>query len=68
MYKHFTAEELEKMPTLAVGQADNLKVDDGKQRVWLSRCTIADGEPFNNKVTVEKLSNGKWLETAVYEG
>lgn len=49
----YTLQELEAMPTLCVGQAGNLKVDDGNIRVWLSRCDVASGEPYDNKVTVE---------------
>ena len=66
--KHYTAKELRKLPTLCVGQADNLKIDDGKTRVWLCRCGIQDGMPFNNAITVETLTNGRWEETETYEG
>ena len=55
------------MKTLSVGQADDLKFDDGKTRVWLSRCTVADGEPYDHKVTEEELINGKWIVTDTYK-
>ncbi len=58
---------LEAMPTLSVGQADNLKIDTGDTRVWLSRCTVEDGEPCDNKVTVEGLVDGRWTDTAYYQ-
>ena len=66
--KYFSIEELEALPTLAVGQSCNLKHDSGVVRVWLSRCTVADGEPYNNKVTVEVLDpeSGKWEVEAEY--
>ncbi len=48
------------MPTIASSQTDDLKFDDGKTRVWLSRLTRADGLPYNNQVTIEKLKNGSW--------
>ena len=64
----YTAKELEKKPTLSTGQADDLKVDTGSTRVWLSRCGIEDGEPCEDKVTVEKLINGKWETVEVYKG
>lgn len=64
--KHYNLSELQQMPTLSVGQADNLKVDTGTERLWLSRCTVADGEPYNNKVTIEKLINGVWTEVQTY--
>lgn len=58
--------ELESLITLAVGQADDLKIDTGAHRVWLSRCTVADGEPYDNKVTHEELVAGRWTTTAIY--
>ena len=44
---------LEKMPTLCKGQADDLKIDIGTKRVWVSRV---DGS-----VSVEELKDGKWV-------
>ena len=58
---------LRSAPTITFGQADDLKIDDGKHRVWLSRCTVEDGEPYNNKVTVERLENGRWVEVDQYQ-
>lgn len=50
--------ELADMPTLAVGQAEDLKVETttltGQPcRVWLSRTGPADGEPFRHTASVE---------------
>jgi hypothetical protein len=54
--------------TLCTSQADSLKIDDGDgYRVWLSRCTVADGEPYNNKVTVEQLVGGYWKTVREYQ-
>jgi hypothetical protein len=64
----YTAEELDAMNTLAIGQADDLKLEDGDTRVWLSRCTVEDGEPYNNKVTVERLIDGRWETVREYPG
>jgi hypothetical protein len=64
----YTAEELENLPTLATGQADNLKIDTGTIRVWLCRCGIADGMPYDNAITVERLINGRWVEVDQYPG
>ena len=60
-------DELENLPTLAEGQADNLKIESDTERVWLSRCTVEDGEPWNNKVTVERLIGGSWIEVEHWE-
>jgi hypothetical protein len=55
--KHYTLAELEALPILATGQADDLKIDTEDTRVWISRCGVEDGEPYPNKVTVEKLQH-----------
>jgi hypothetical protein len=60
-------EELEALPTLSEGQADNLKIESDTERVWLSRCTVEDGEPWDNKVTVERLIAGSWVEVEWWE-
>lgn len=47
-------------PTLAVGQADDLKYDDGEIRLWVARVGPEDG--YNGPlVTAEKLSGGRWV-------
>ena len=53
-----TCGELKNMPTLAVGQAADLKIDTGATRVWFSRCGLADGE--THPIQIEKLINGRW--------
>jgi len=63
----YSLDELEALPTLTQGQADDLKVDLGIIRIWLSRCTIEDGEPCNNKVTIEEYRAGSWVEVGWYE-
>lgn len=64
----YTAEQLEEMKTLHEGRYDNLKIDTGPMRVWLSRMTIEDGMPYNNKVTIEVFENGRWVIVDEYEG
>lgn len=59
--------DLKALPTLSVGQADDLKIDTGNRRVWLSRCTVEDGEPCNNKVTIEEYDGDLWTEIGWYE-
>lgn len=64
----YTAEQLEEMETIHEGHYDNLKIDTGSMRVWLSRMTVADGMPYNNQVTIEILENGQWVTVDKYEG
>lgn len=58
---------LKKMPTKDWSHFDNLKYDDGKYRVWLSRMTVADGAPYDNQVTVEQNKNGVWTQIDQYQ-
>ncbi len=60
----YSLESLHALPTLAEGQADNLKFDQDGYRVWLSRCTVENGEPFNNAVTIEWFDGQRWVEVA----
>lgn len=60
MSSQYSLSQLKRKRTISVGQADSLKIDDGKTRVWLARTGVADGEPYNNKVTIEKLIDGRW--------
>lgn len=62
----YTYPELEAMPTLAVGQAADLKIDTGKIRIWISRCSMADGEL--DPVQVEKLIDGRWVDVTTGPG
>lgn len=64
----WTAQTLKRRRTLAVGQTCNLKVDTGTTRIWLARTGVRDGEPYNNKVTIEKLVDGHWIIVDVYPG
>lgn len=65
----YTAADLENLPTLSTSQADDLKIDDGNTRVWLCRCGVADGMPYDNQITIEELdSHGRWVVVATYEG
>jgi hypothetical protein len=66
--KHYTARQLRNLPTISQGQFSNLKIDDGKHRVWLSRMTVADGMPYNNAIEVEALLDGVWTSVAQYPG
>lgn len=63
-----TAKHLESLPTLCVSQADDLKINTAEMRVWISRCSIEDGEPFNSKVTVEGFINDRWQTVGEFAG
>jgi len=67
MLRHYTLAELEAMPTLHSGQYDNLKIETADTRVWLARIGAADGMPYDNGVTVETLTDGRWVTTETYE-
>lgn len=59
---------LNALPTLSVGQFDDLKIETKRTRVWLSRMTKADGMQYNNQVTVEKLnSRYNWVIVLQYQ-
>ena len=68
-YTTKTLSELESLPTLSQGQADDLKIDDGNTRVWLSRMSIEDGMPYNNQVSIEELNYAKgcWEVVKTYQ-
>ena len=66
--RRFTSSELREMPTLATGQTSDLKWQGERTRFWLSRCGVEDGEPFNSKVTVERLIHGTWEVVGFYRG
>lgn len=65
----YTSQELAAMPTLAQGQAEDLKVDHDDYhdpiRWWLSRCGPEDGE--THRVCCERLIHGKWTVTGEFE-
>ncbi len=52
-----TAKDLRRMPTIHHGHFDNLKIDTGHIRVWLSRPEA------HGRVLYERLLNGKWVNT-----
>lgn len=63
------ADQLAELPTLAVGQSDDLKLSLGRYRVWLARTTKADGEAFDRRVTIEhKAPDGRWADWESFDG
>ena len=66
----YTSGELEEMPTLEMGQADDLKVEEtdrwgDKRRWWLARCGPEDGETHH--VHLERRVSGRWTVVGEYE-
>ena len=55
------------MPTIKSGHFDNLVYESETKRVWISRMTTQDGQPYDNQVTIEKLIDGKWSITEQYQ-
>lgn len=64
----YDAETLDGMDPIHEGQADTCYVDDGEERVWLSRTGVADGEPFENTVSIERYLQRAWVTVCKYDG
>lgn len=71
-WERWTLAELEDLPNLSRAQTDDLKIEtevDGTYvRVWLARTHVSDGEPYDNRVTVETLQDGRWRAVHSYPG
>ena len=63
---------LKDLPVLLYGHSADLcfseAEEEGNVRVWLSRCGIADGEPFAATVYVEQMRDGKWEDVDYFDG
>ena len=64
MYEVYDVAELGEKDTLSQGQAEDLKVDEGGVRWWLSRCGPEDGQDF--PIGVEVCIKGRWTEVHRY--
>lgn len=64
---HFTFQAINRLPTIRQGQTDDLKFESATQRVWLSRLTTEDGQPYDNQVTVERFNGESWETVEQYE-
>ena len=62
----YTLSELEALPTIEQGHMDDLKIKTKYIKVWLSRMTKEDGMPYDNQVTIERLTSSYTWET-VYQ-
>lgn len=63
----YTLARLRSLPTLESGHMDDLKVRTSTEKIWLSRMAKEDGMPYDNQVTIERLQNGRWVETRKYQ-
>lgn len=61
-------DDLADRPTLTQSQADDLKIDTGTTRYWVSRCGVKDGMPFAHTCSVERLVDGRWELIDEYDG
>lgn len=68
MMNQYTAAQLDRLPTLTVGQTCDLKIERDGVRVWLARTGPEDGEPCKRKVTHEVLRDGCWIVARTYSG
>ena len=65
--RKYTLKELQQLETITQGHTDNLKIKTEDTKVWLSRMTVEDGMPYNNMVTIEKLTiDGRWETVEEY--
>lgn len=63
----------EAMPSLESGHTDDLKYDDGRHRVWVSRMTLEDygGDRrawLSDLVVIEELRGGRWARIDAERG
>lgn len=64
----YTLAELEALPTIEQGHMDDLKIKTKYIKVWLSRMTKEDGMPYDNQVTIERLtSNYTWVTVSQFQ-
>jgi hypothetical protein len=62
MNRSYTKSELRDLDTIEQAwDGDELKVDEGDLRVWL---THPENRQFNGDYTVETLVNGSWKQTS----
>jgi hypothetical protein len=61
---------LDDMETMTVAQVCDLKMERDGFRVWVSRCGLADGEPFEETVYLEEYNeeDGMWTDLAYFDG
>ena len=59
---------LEEMETIDESHTCDLKIDTGDARLWLSRCSAADGEPYDYTAYIEvRNEDGRWIDIDCYD-
>jgi len=66
-YIDLSLDYLEGLETISEGHTDDLKIHDDIFKVWLCRCGMDDGMPYDNAVSIEMLINNRWVEVFMYE-
>lgn len=60
----YTRSELQQLDTIEQAwDGDELKIDDGDIRVWL---THRENRQYNGDYTIERLVDGHWIQRACY--
>ena len=61
---------LDALPTIEIAQASDLKISHSNVRVWVSRCGLPDGEPYERTVYIETIDFGTytWAVRGHYDG
>lgn len=59
--------QLDALPTLESGWTCDLKYNNGRVKLWLSRLGTADGEPFEHTAYVDVLTDGRWVTVGHYD-
>lgn len=59
---------LDALPTIEIAQASDLKISHSNVRVWVSRCGLPDGEPYEHTVYIETIFLGRWVLRGHYDG
>ena len=60
----YSKRELQQLDTIEQAwDGDELKIDDGDVRIWL---THRENRQYNGDYTLETCINGKWHQTACY--
>lgn len=63
-----STDELLELDVIDEGYTCDLHYDDGVVRLFVARTSSEDGEPFDNTVYVEQLTNGRWADLGYYDG